>query len=374
MAEVTEEKQCSNPGCDQPGTKACSACKTSFYCGPICQTADWTHHKEECDGHLRKVGKANLEKARVFGNQQNWVQSLRYGELAATKLKQLKDRRLETVQTIDKALGSKFDAYQRLGRHREALECAKECYTLWAMNHLRNPGSMEAALLLIQSCIHNKEYEDAENYARHAYFMIAEMADNFIPSDQYPQFLADASYWLAMAIFRWAEAGGIPPEGKQKAGEEAIKHARKALEIHTQLFEIENIRVAADIGTLADVLNTFSDVNDDEVARLMEQAISIFRRVEGVSSANLAIHNYKLANIYINRANRAAASNDMDRWKANSELILTHYREAARIYRAANLVDMTDETLRNIAEIEAEIKKGIRLIEMTKAAAAESEI
>ena len=110
MAEVAEVKPCSSPGCVHPGTSACSACKTSFYCGPICQTADWTHHKEECDGHLRKVGKINLEKATQFNREQNWSQALRYGEIAATKLKQLKDRRLETVQAIDKALGCKFNS------------------------------------------------------------------------------------------------------------------------------------------------------------------------------------------------------------------------------------------------------------------------
>ena len=181
MAEVAELKPCSNPGCVLPGTSACSACKTSFYCGPICQTANWANHKEECDGHLRKVGKANLVKAEGFEQQQNYVQALRHAELAATKLKQLKDRCLETVELIDSAFISKYNALGRMNRHREALECIKECYTLWAMNHLRNPGSMRAALGLIQSCIHNKLYEDAENYARHAYFMIAEMTDNFYP-------------------------------------------------------------------------------------------------------------------------------------------------------------------------------------------------
>ena len=63
---VIEPKTCSNPGCNQPGTSACSACKTTNYCGPICQTADWAHHKEECPGHLRKVGKAYLTKATAF--------------------------------------------------------------------------------------------------------------------------------------------------------------------------------------------------------------------------------------------------------------------------------------------------------------------
>ena len=213
---------CSNPGCDQLGSNKCSACKTTLYCGPTCQTADWHHHKEECQGHLRKVGMATLEKAKGFHRQQNWVQALRYGELAATKLKQLKDRRLETVQAIDLALGRKFDALGFMGRNREAMECIKECYTLWAMNHLRNPGSIKAALHLIQSCIFNDEYDDAERYARHAMFMINEMTDNFIPANQRSKFLAHGSYWLARAIFHLAKAGGIPPEGKQKAGEEAI--------------------------------------------------------------------------------------------------------------------------------------------------------
>ena len=148
---VAEVKPCANPGCDQPGTKSCSACKTTVYCCVICQTADWNHHKEECSGNLLKVGMAHLAKAKGFHQQQNWVQTLRYGELAATKLKQLKDRRLETVQLINDALISQYNALQFMVRDREALECIKECYTLWAMNHLRNPGSMNAALLLIQS-------------------------------------------------------------------------------------------------------------------------------------------------------------------------------------------------------------------------------
>ena len=109
MAEATV-MTCSNPGCDQPGTKSCSACESATYCGVNCQTADWPHHREECPGHLRKVGKATLEKALGFVRQQNWVQALRYGELAASKLKQLKDRRLETVQTISAALTCQFDA------------------------------------------------------------------------------------------------------------------------------------------------------------------------------------------------------------------------------------------------------------------------
>ena len=79
------------------------------------------------------------------------MQALRYGEIAATKLKKLKDRRLETVKLINDALEYQFNANQFLGRKREAMECAEEKYTLWAMNHLRNPGSI---FIFINSKLH----------------------------------------------------------------------------------------------------------------------------------------------------------------------------------------------------------------------------
>ena len=366
MSEVPLVQPCSNVGCDQPGTKSCSACKTTVYCCVICQTADWPSHKEKCPGHLRKVGMAHLAKARCFERQQNWLQSLRYGEIAATKLKQLKDRCLETVQVISDALMCKFNALGRMGRHREALECTKECYTLWAMNHLRNPGSMTAALGLIQSCIQNGEFEDAEHYARHAYFMIAEMTDNFIPADQRSRFLADGSYWLAVAIRKLARNGSIPPEGKQKAGEEAIELARKALEIYTHLHGTDNVYVAGSMSTLASVLDYFNDIDDEEILRLHEQSIAIYRRVEGSSSVNVAASEGMLGNAYHDRAIRAKAANDLDRCVANFELALPHHCEAARTYIAINHMDGADKALCIIARIE----KRIRQIGIAKAAAA----
>ena len=364
-------KPCSNPGCDQPGTSSCSACKTTFYCGVICQTADWPKHKEECHGHLRKVGMANLAKAQGFHGS-NWVQALRYAEIAATKLKQLKDRRLETVLAIDIALSTKFDALQFLDRHREAMECAKERYTLWAMNHMRNSGSIKAAFGLIRSCLHNNEYEDAEHFARHAMFMINDMTDSFIPSDERPYFLADGSRYLALAIYHLASNGGIPPEGKQKAGEEAIVLAREALEIRTQLHGTECIDVAGDMTVLADVLDYFRNVDDDEVLRLYEQSIAIFSRVHGSSSPNVGVGERKSGSVYRSRANRALDANDLDRCMANLELALPHYREAARIDRAVNRVVSADRNLQIVSDIEGTIRElGIaRTIAATAAAAA----
>ena len=322
---------------------------------------------------MRKVGMTNLAKAKGFYREHNWVQSLRYGELAATKLKLLKDRRLETVEAIDCALTCTFNALQRLDRHREAMECAKERYTLWAMNHMRNSGSIYAALALIQSCLHNKEYEDAERYARHAYFIIAEMTDNFIPADQLPRFLADGSYYLAVSIHGLAMVGGIPPEQKQKAGEEAVAFARKALEIHTQLRGSESADVAADMGTLADILDYFNDVNDDEVLRLRQQAIGIYRRVEGSSSVNVAIHQNNLGIVYLNRSRRAYLAKDMDRCITNLDLAESHLSEAARMFRANSQMDGAGDSHCNITAIEERIRE-IGIARAAAAAAAATKV
>ena len=154
-----------------------------------------------------------------------------------------------------------------------------------------------------------------------------------------------------------AQAGGIPPEGKQKAGEEAITLARKALEIHTQLYRTESNRVAADMRVLADVLDYFNDVDDDEVLRLYEQSKAIYRRVECSSSLNVAVGENNLGSAYRTRADRAHAANDLDRCMANLELALTHLREAVRIYMAINHVDKAAESLRHVARIEENIRK-----------------
>ena len=357
MAEEVVIATCSTPGCDQPGTKQCSACKTTPYCGPVCQTADWAHHKDECPGHLRKVGKAHLEKAKGFDRERNWMQKLRYTDLALTKLKLLKDRRLETVEILDMAYISKFNALQFMNRHKEALECIKENYTLWAMNYIRNPRTINIALGLIQSCIHNHEFADAALYAHTAHEMIVNDTDGNIPADRQQPLLARGSYWLSQATLFLAQAGGIPPEEMQKAGEEAITHARKALEIHAQMYATESIEVAGDMTALASALGYFNDVDDDEVLRLYKQANAVFSRVEGSSSVNVAIGEKNLAHSYQRRVNRALAIHDLDRGLANAESALFHYREAVRIYRDINHVDAANDVLRKAENIEKDIER-----------------
>ena len=83
MSNVAMET-CANPGCSEPGTNKCSGCKTTPYCGPICQTAHWPNHKESCDGRLRKMGMDHLNKAIGFHRDNDWLQLLRHIELAVT--------------------------------------------------------------------------------------------------------------------------------------------------------------------------------------------------------------------------------------------------------------------------------------------------
>ena len=118
---------CANPGCDQTGTNRCAGCKTTPYCGPICQTAHWPTHKESCDGRLRKMGMDHLNKAEGFHRDQKWPQLLHYSDLAAAKLMRLKDR---PIEAISDALHRQCQALGFLGQYKEQLECAKEWYCL----------------------------------------------------------------------------------------------------------------------------------------------------------------------------------------------------------------------------------------------------
>ena len=344
---------CANPGCDQPGTNKCSGCKTTPYCGPICQTVHWTIHKEFCDGRLRKMGMTYLEKARDFHRVHNWSQLLRYSELAATKLKQLKDRPIEDIST---ALNHKCAALGFLSQYREQLECAKEWYCLWNTKPT-DVGAINAALYLIESCIQNNEYADAHLYASTLYEIINHKHDNKIPDDQRQRYIAEGAYYLAAATLMLARTGGIPPEEKQKAGQLAIALARKALEIHTHLHGIEHAKVANDMCVLAEALEYFNDDDDDEVLRLFEQSIAIDARVYGSLSVSVAIDEDKLGNTYRNRAKRAHVANDRDHELANLELALTHIREAGRIYRAIGRVDQVDVAARNAVIIEEELRQ-----------------
>ena len=339
---------CANPGCDQPGTSKCSACKITPYCGPICQTADWGHHKEECPGHLRKVGMSNLEKALNFDREQNWPQSLRFAELAATKLKQLKDR---PVDDFDRALHCKYNALNFGGRHKEALECAKEWYCLWLTKHT-HPPAIDAGFAVIESCIHNGEYFDALLYARTTWETITLSRDSHIPDDRREQFTARGAIFLAQATLALAQNGGIAVEGKEAAGKEVIALARRALAIDTQLFGIESEEVARDLSVLAELLDFFNDVDDDEVPRLYEQSNAIYARVQGSLSPNLAAGEGCLGNAFYGRAKRAHVASDFDRVLVNLDLSLPHYREASRIYRAINHMDQADQAAQAVVQME----------------------
>ena len=136
--------------------------------------------------------------------------------------------------------------------------------------------------------------------------------DNKIPDDLQQPYIAQGAHFLASATLRLARTGGIPPEEKQKAGQEVIALARRALGIHIQLCGIESIDVANVMCALAEALDHFNDGDDEEVLRLFEQSKAIYARLHGSLSVNVAIGENRLGNAYCDRAARARTANDLD--------------------------------------------------------------
>ena len=266
---------------------------------------------------------------------------------------QLKDRPLEE---ISEALACKCTALDFLGQYREQLECAKEWYCLWNTKPT-DVGAIQAAFALIQSCMQNKEYADAHLYASTLFEIINHKHDNKIPDDQRQQYIAQGAYYLATATLQLAQSGGIPPEEKQKPGQEAIALARRALEIHTQMHGTDSNEVANDMLSLAGILGFFNDEDDDEILHLFEQAIAIFSGVQGSLSVNVAAAEGNLGAAYHRRAKSAQTAHDLDCELANLELALPHYREAARIYRAINHIDNADSTERKVGGIQEKLRQ-----------------
>ena len=302
------------------------------------------------------MGMSHLDKASGFDREHNWPQSLRYSDLAATKLMQMKDR---PIDDISDALSRKCTALGFMDQHREQLECAKEWYCLWNTKPT-DMGAINAAFALISSCLSNKEYVDAVLYASTLWEIINHKHDNKIPEDQRQIFTAQGAYYLALATLHLAMAGGIPSEEKQKAGQEAIALARRALEIHTQLKGTECNASANAMCVLAEALDYFNDDNDDndeEVPRLYEQSNAIYARIFGNLSENLAVGEGKMGGMYCKRAMRARDLNDVDRYVTNMELALPHIREAARINRTVNHIDMSDSAARTIIQIEESLRQ-----------------
>ena len=114
---------CSHPHCSQPGTKSCGLCKATAYCSAGCQTADWSRHKESCEGRLHKLGRDYLVKAIGFCEDHDWAKAIKHCDLALTKLNSMVEKRLLDLSV---ALGYKGQALRALGLHAEALEWEKD--------------------------------------------------------------------------------------------------------------------------------------------------------------------------------------------------------------------------------------------------------
>ena len=319
---------------------------------------------------------AHLEKATAFERERNWVQTLRYADLALTKLKLLKDRSLAFIIILDGALNTKYSSLNLMKRDKEALECATERYNMWATTNIRNPRTIEASFPLIESLLHNNEFAQAQLIAQTVYEMTMHPMTHDIPEDKQQPFVASAAYYLAQATLALAQAGGIPPEEKQAAGKEAIALARKALQIHKKLAGafastvpgVLVTKIAFNMGTLSQALEYFNDdENDDEPIMLFKQVIDIFSRL--TSTVNVVIYTRNLGAMYYKRACTAKADKDLDRWLVNLEQAVPCFRETGRIYRDINDVDGAYQTARSVTEIEEDIAF-VRILIAARAAAA----
>ena len=365
-------------------------------------------HKEVCEGHLRKVGMSHLEKANIYHDQRNCPQILRHAELAATKLKQLKDR---PITAIDEALKMKhnalnctythplthsfmthsfmfrniilhvffnshfcficifvIDLYSSsvvcstvMGRHREALECAKEWYCLYLTKHT-HPPAIIAAFALIESCLHNREFADASLYALTTWETITKDTTSHIPVGRRQWFVAEGASLLAKATLHLAHSGGIPLAEKPAAGLEAITLARRSLEIQTQLHGAESDQVGEIMITLANILDEFHDYDDEEVLRLHVRAKTIHGRVQGLLSPNVAAGEGNLGVMYQKRAHRAHNARDFDREMVNLELALPHFCEAVRIYRAISLIEPAETAEQKVIVVQERLHRARTLI------------
>ena len=214
--------------------------------------------------------------------------------------------------------------------------------------------------------MHNKEYADAHLYASTLWEIINHKHDNKIPDDQRQRYIAKGAYYLAQAMLRLTKAGGIPPAEKQQTGQEAITLARRALDIHTQMYGTECSATSNDMSVLAEALDFFNDNDEAEVLRLFERSIAIDKRVYGSSTVNVAIGETKLVEAYYKRAERAHDAINLDLEQAMLELTLPHYREAARIHRTIGRMDKADNIAKNVVVVEGMLRQ----VAIARAAAA----
>ena len=238
-----------------------------------------------------------------------------------------------------------------MGKHKEELECAKEWYCLYPTNHT-HPPAIRASFCVIQSCLLNKEYFDAALYARTLWETITMSRDSHIPDNLREEFTARGAMELARALWQLAAFGGMPAEEKKEVGVEAIMLARKALEIYTQLYGAESVKVAPSMSGLASVLDYFNDVDDDEVTHLQAQAKAIFIRVD--LSPNVAGCEKNLGVVYKKRAKRAHAAHNLGRCIAHLELALPRVENADQAVRDAATIE---KELQHVMTTRAETKK-----------------
>jgi hypothetical protein len=173
----------------------------------------------------------------------------------------------------------------RQGHNSSAVEFAEEAYNLVVEAY--DPVHVqvqEAANLLIDSLIKNRNYYDAERYAEVTY---GNLKDHKNGMDQESEDVAQGAHSFANAIYR-------------KGGDliKAERLAREALSTRSRLYSSDDSQLASSCSLLARILMNQEKLGD-ETKELFERSLAINIRHQGPDGVNTAVNNMNLG--YFNR-------------------------------------------------------------------------
>jgi tetratricopeptide (TPR) repeat protein len=196
----------------------------------------------------------------------------------------------DKTTSIIRALETYSNLRQRQGDLSGAVPFAEEAYNVVVDAYDPvHPQVQEAAGILINCLIHNKDLFNAERFAQQTYENLKDRKNGM---DQEGEEVAMGSYNLADVIYR-----------QDRDLLKAEELAREALRIRSLIYNSDNFSIGGSCDLLARILQSQGKF-EDETKRLLERSLAIFIRREGPDGANTAISNINTGNYYDELARR----------------------------------------------------------------------
>ena len=182
------------------------------------------------------------------------------------------------------------------------------------------------------------------------------MTDITIPSALYKQFEADVEYYLSSTILKCSKSKNDAVEDREQKREEAISHARKALNLYEQLYGSRHQEVVEAVHNLSLILTYFCPENEDEDLRLLLRSLFLYQELETESSINVGICRNELFGLYVTKAEKAEGESRIKYLKlAHLNLASAKSTFLALNHPLLNVATINLEKLqRNIQEIESD--------------------